>query len=151
MQLINWIKKLYFWAEKIWFGLPLKIRFLLVGGFNTVFSYLLLNLLNFIFSEYLPYSKSIIANIALFLQYVICINLSFITMRYYVFQSHGIWKKEYVRAWCVYLFIYAVNAPIISGLIVIFDWPLWLAQGVYLIISTILTFLLHKYFSFRKQ
>ena len=30
--------KLYLWAENIWFKLPQKLRFLLVGGFNTVFA-----------------------------------------------------------------------------------------------------------------
>ena len=149
-MMIDRTKKLYFWAEKIWFCLPLKTRFLLVGGFNTVFAYILLNLLNLVLSEYLSYSKSVIANIALIIQYAISINLSFITMRYYVFQSHGILIKEYMRACGVYVLIYAINAPIISGLMVMFDWPLWLAQGVYLIISTILTFLLHKYYSFKK-
>ena len=36
---MNTIKKLYLWAEKIWFKIPEKTRFVLVGGFNTVFAY----------------------------------------------------------------------------------------------------------------
>ena len=143
--------KLYFWAEKIWFYIPEKTRFLLVGGFNTVFAYTLLLLLNFVLSEHLPYSKSIVANIALIIQYAFSINFSFLTMRYYVFRSHGVWQKEYVRSCGVYVIIYSINAPIISGLITFLNWPLWMAQGAYLIISTVLTFLLHKHFSFRKE
>lgn len=42
--------KLYRKIENRWFGLPQKIRFLLVGGFNTFLAYLL-----FILS--LPYCK----------------------------------------------------------------------------------------------
>ena len=143
--------KLYFWVEKIWFYIPEKTRFLLVGGFNTLVAYTLLLLLNFVFLEYLPYSKSVVANIALIIQYVISINLSFLTMRYYVFRSHGIWQEEYVRACGVYVIIYSINAPIITSLIEFLNWPLWMAQGTYLIISTILTFLLHKYYSFKNN
>ena len=33
------IIKLYFEIENIWFKLPEKLRYLLVGGFNTVFAY----------------------------------------------------------------------------------------------------------------
>ena len=148
---MNKLVKFYLWAEKIWFCVPEKIRFLLVGGFNTVFAYTLLLVLNFFLSECLAYSKSIVANIALIIQYVISINLSFLTMRYYVFRSHGIWQKEYVKSCCVYVIIYGINAPIITSLIEFLNWPLWMAQGAYLIISTVLTFLLHKYFSFRKE
>ena len=31
--------RLYRWAEQIWFKIPEKFRFLLVGGFNTVVAY----------------------------------------------------------------------------------------------------------------
>ena len=145
--------KLYLWAEKIWFHFPQKIRFLLVGGFNTVFAYLVLNLLNllfgFVFKEVL--SKIVIANMALIIQYIITINVSFITMRYYVFQSHGNWRKEWLKAWSVYIFLYLINAPVLTFMMAILGWSAWVAQGIYLIVSTIITFLLHKYYSFKKD
>lgn len=148
---MNTIKKTYFWAEKIWFSFPQKIRFLLVGGFNTVFAYVLLNIVNFLLLMLeLPYSKETIANVALVIQYVIGVNVSFITMRYYVFQSHGAWVSEYFRAWSVYLLMFVINSPIITWLIKFLNWSLWSAQAVFLAIETILTFILHKYYSFRK-
>ena len=145
--------KLYLWGEKIWFKFPQKMRFLLVGGFNTVFAYFVLNILNIlfglIFNDVL--SKVAIANLALIIQYILTINISFITMRYYVFQSHGNWRKEWLRAWSVYIFLYLINAPILTFMMVVLGWSTWLAQGVYLVFSTIITFLLHKYYSFRKS
>ena len=145
--------KLYLWVEKIWFKFPQKMRFLLVGGFNTVFAYFVLNILNIlfglIFNDVL--SKVAIANLALIIQYILTINISFITMRYYVFQSHGNWRKEWLRAWSVYIFLYLINAPILTFMMVVLGWSTWLAQGVYLVFSTIITFLLHKYYSFRKS
>ena len=144
--------RLYLWAEKIWFRLPQKVRFLLVGGFNTVFAYLVLNLLNVLFGLLLKdFSPITVANIALVVQYAITINVSFITMRYYVFQSHGNWHKEWLKAWSVYIFLYLINAPILTFMMTVLGWSTWLAQGVYLIFSTIITFILHKYYSFRKK
>ena len=148
--MIKSLFKLYFWAESIWFKLPQKLRFLLVGGFNTVFAYGVFFALYWLFDKLNVWqlNKVIITNAALLVQYVITINVSFITMRYYVFQSHGNWKAELVKAWSVYVLIFLINAPTISFLV-------WLgldprvAQAVYLTFSTILTFILHKYYSFR--
>ena len=145
--------KLYLWSEKIWFRFPQKLRFLLVGGFNTVFAYLVLNLLNALFGLCFRgiFPALIIVNIALIMQYILTINVSFLTMRYYVFQSHGNWYREWLKAWSVYIFLYLINAPILTFMMAVLGWSTWFAQGVYLIFSTIITFILHKYYSFRKK
>lgn len=145
------IIKLYLCAENIWFKLPQKLRFLLVGGFNTVFSYAVFFSLYWLFDKLnvWNFDKIIVSNIALLVQYCITINVSFITMRYYVFRSHGNWKVELVKAWSVYISLFLINAPIISFLIWLGLHPL-AAQAIYLIFSTIVTFLLHKYYSFRE-
>ncbi len=150
------IIKLYLWAENIWFRFPEKLRYLLVGGFNTVLAYALLNALDWLFGcvnkKYeLGLVPEAVANVALLLQYVITVNISVLTMRYYVFRSTGNWKKEFAKAWSVYIFLYLINAPIMTLLMVIFGLKTWVAQGIYLIFSTIITFFLHKYFSFRKK
>ncbi|MBR2137187.1 MAG: GtrA family protein [Alphaproteobacteria bacterium] len=154
--MIKLIIKLYKWAENIWFPLPEKLRYLLVGGFNTVFAYSLLNLLDWCFGKInvaagWNFSPEVSANAALIVQYLLTINISVFTMRYYVFQSHGNWKKEFAKAWSVYVFIYLINAPILTLLMVVFGLKTWAAQAIYLIFSTIITFILHKYYSFRKK
>ena len=140
---------LYFSLEKLWFMIPLKIRFLLVGGFNTVFAYVLLNILNYVLLFFIGLSKLNAANLALLLQYIVSINLSFLTMRYYVFQSRGNFYKEWLKACSVYFLMYLTNAPFLSFLIIKLGWNVWLAQSVYLVFSTIFIFLLHKYYSFK--
>jgi putative flippase GtrA len=94
--------KLYFWVENIWFRFPEKIRFLLVGGFNTVLAYSLLNALDWLFGRIneayaLGASPEVVANIALIIQYIITINISVVTMRYYVFHSTGRHRTPYKR------------------------------------------------------
>ena len=153
--MVKTIIKLYMWAENLWFKFPEKLRFLLVGGFNTVLAWSILSGLDWLFlhiNENLGWNfpKIWVANAALIVQYAITINVSFMTMRYYVFRSHGNFWQEWAKAWSVYIFIYFINAPSMSFLMWAFGLAAWQAQGIYLVISTILTFLLHKYYSFRQ-
>ncbi len=135
--------ELYKKIEKIWFKLNQKLRFLLVGGFNTVFAY-------GVFAALFELAK-IPYNPALILQYFITVNISFITMRYYVFQSHGNIKAEYVKAWTVYIGMYFFNAFALNLFVRVLGLYPLIGQAAYLVISTILTYLLHKYFSFREK
>ena len=134
--------ELYFKIEKFWFDkVPEKLRFLLVGGFNTVFAYAVYALLVL----FIPYW------LALPVQYFITINVSVATMRYYVFRSQGNILKEFAKAWSVYLSLLVFNMVGLWVLIDILEVNKFLAQALYLCFSTILTYLLHKYFSFNKK
>ncbi len=136
------IVKSYLFLEKIWFRFNQKIRFILVGGFNTVLAYCLFaGLYQFAGLNY---------NLALITQNIITINVSFLTMRYYVFQSHGIFWREYVKTFSVYIGMYFLNAFVLNLLVIVLKLPPLIAQAVYLTVSTITTYLLHKYFSFRR-
>ncbi len=139
-----YLYRLYFKAEKLWFHIvPEKVRFLLVGGFNTVFAYgvfaFLLQILK------LPYL------LALIVQYFITVNVSIFTMRYYVFESKGNLISEFTKGWSVYIGLFFLNSVGLSFLVEICHIPPVWAQGVYLVFSTVMTYILHKYFSFRKK
>ena len=136
------MKDFYSQTRKLWFHLPQKIRFLLVGGFNTVLAYVLFIL--FIAALRIPYQ------IGLIIQYILTVNISIFTMRYYVFRSHGSLKKEYLKAWNTYLSMLIFNYVFLYFLIDIFNINVLFSQAVYVIISTIITFCLHKYYSFRQ-
>lgn len=129
--------------EDWWFALPQKLRFLLVGGFNTVFAYGVFAFLAGLIG--LPYLT------ALVLQYFITINVSILTMRYYVFQSSGNVLREYGKAWLVYIGMFIFNSAALSFLVEFCRMNELAGQALYLTVSTILTYLLHKYFSFRKK
>lgn len=126
--------------ENWWFGFNQKIRFLLVGGFNTVLAYCVFAILLLIGLPYL---------LALIIQYIITVNVSVLTMRYYVFKSEGDFLKEYCKACSVYVFMFFFNSLVLSFLVEICKMPELWGQALYLTISTILTYIFHKYFSFR--
>lgn len=134
--------RLYHVLENIWFGWPQKLRFLLVGGFNTVFSYGLFVLM--VAAIGIPYKIAIAAG------YIISTNISIFTMRYYVFRSKGSLKKEYARAWGVYLTTMLINYAAMYAMVDLGAINELLAQGIYTVLITVFTYLMHKYFSFTK-
>lgn len=135
--------KIYRYIETVWFQINKKIRFLLVGGFNTLLSYLLFIL--FIEFFKIPYQISLI------IQYLITVNISIVTMRYYVFQSLGKAGFEYFKAWGVYLLMLGFNYVFLLCLIDLMGMNVILSQGIYIIISTIITYLLHQNITFKSK
>lgn len=130
----------YLKIEKLWFDLvEEKIRFVLVGGFNTCLSYILFLL----FEHWIGYK------IGVLITYAIAINVSIFTMRYYVFRATGYILKQYIKAASVYAFMIIANYIFLA---VTIDWlglKAWLAQALFTFISTITTYFLHKKVSFR--
>lgn len=138
------ITKLYGIAEKIWFAkAPEKLRFILVGGFNSLAAYLIFLALYFLFRE--NYGAAIIG------QNAISINISIFTMRHYVFRSRGDLGKEYAKALPIYALMICANYPWLW----IFDEMLGIsapfAQPAFMAASAIGTYVLLKYFSFKKR
>lgn len=158
--MIKKIAELYFKLENIWFSLlPEKIRFLLVGGFNTTTSFLLYYLF-----LYITEGRE---QLSLLLMNVININISVVTMRYYVFRSRNRFWPEYQKAFGSYIVLYFFNIGLLHFFVSIirikenispdsflYDVPNLnkaVAQICCICITTIITFFVHKYFSFRKK
>lgn len=133
---------LYLAVEKIWFKLPQKLRYLLVGGFNTVFGYLLFVLMVSVWRW--NYKTALITG------YIVATNVSIFTMRYYVFRSSGNLKREYARAWSVYFVTMLINYAAMFVMVDVCAVNELAAQAVYTVCITVLTYILHKYFSFSK-
>lgn len=145
--------------ENIWFKLNQKIRFLLVGGFNTALSFLI-----YYGFLYITNGKE---QLSLFLMNVININVSIATMRYYVFQSHGNFYKEYAKAFSSYIVLYFVNIGLLAFFVKVINVQKNLPESSFLqqvpnlnkaiaqlcciCVITVITFFVHKYFSFRQS
>lgn len=144
--------------ENIWFKLNQKIRFILVGGFNTALSFLI-----YYGFLYITEGKE---QLSLFLMNLININVSIATMRYYVFQSKGNFYKEYAKAFSSYIVLYFVNIGLLAFFVKVIriqqalpsdsflqetpNLNKAIAQLCCICIITVITFFVHKYFSFRK-
>lgn len=151
--------KTYKYLENIWFKINQKIRFLLVGGFNTTTSFILYYLF-----LYITQGRE---QISLLLMNIININISIVTMRYYVFQSHGDFKQEYLKAFSSYIVLYFINTGLLAFFVSVIrvqenlspqnilqevpNLDKAVAQLCCIVIITVLTFFVHKYFSFRQK
>ena len=134
------MKKLYLKIEALWFMISQPIRFILVGGFNTVAAFLI-------------FAGAIILNIeypiATIITYALGFNLSIFTMRYCVFQSHKNIIKEYSKALSVYLSCFLINYIFLYVFIDIMQIDPILTQGIFTVFSSLYLYLSHKYFSFK--
>jgi putative flippase GtrA len=126
-----------------------KLRFLVVGGWNTLFSLVSLWLLD----HYVPYDPSslIQKEAVLALNWVICVTHNFFTFKLLVFRTKGNWLREYLRMYVTYSATFLIQSGMILALSTWFGWSLFWANVPTLIIVTIMSYLGHKFFTFRTQ
>jgi putative flippase GtrA len=134
------IKKLL----KIWFKLNEKLRFILIGGYNTVCSYLIFFTLNYFFSTHLHYLA------ILTFSYLISVSNSFFSLRFFVFQSKGNLREEYLKVNLVYFGYFLLNFISLYILKDVLNVEVLVAQLICVITLSIITYFFHKYFSFKK-
>ena len=123
-----------------WFKLNKKLRFLLVGGGNTVFSFLFFT----IGISWLQWNYQVV----LIITYLLSVNFSILSMRSLVFEGKGNLAKEYAKAAFVYLSLLLLNYDFLFLFIDLFAWNEIVAQFLYTLLATISTFVLHNKFSF---
>lgn len=139
-KLIN----LYFIVFRYWMTFPEKLRFLLVGGYNTVVSYLL-------YVGYLWLLNGKFIQIALFLSFITSSVNSYFTQKFYVFNTPHVSFAEYARCVASWAVSYAVNAGLLYVLTRILLLNPYITQGVLALVMAVLNYILLKYFAFRAK
>jgi putative flippase GtrA len=137
-----------------------KLRFLIVGGWNTLFSVVLFNALYFLAGPYLRalagtgggLAQSIAANdynVVFWAGWVLSVPHSTVTMKYLVFRSRGHFGRELLKAYLVYLPAQGVSSVMMWLLVGLAGLHPTLAQLCTIAVATIISYLGHKYFTFR--
>ncbi len=126
-----------------WFKINDKIRFLLVGGYNTVFSFSLFCLLQYLLGSKLHYI------LILFFCHLISVFNSFVNLKYFVFRSDKNFWFEYVKVNIVYAFYFVLNAMLLYLLKDLLGINIYIAQLICIMTLTIASYFSHKYFSFK--
>lgn len=142
---MKYLIKIFWKIWDLWFMLPDKIRFLLVGGFNASVQYLIYACLLYFWSEE-KYQT------ALVLSWVISSFSSFATQKIFVFCTKGKpveWLKEYAKCVSVWGISYFINAIILGMLVNFADMNAYLAQIIAITCTTVTTYILFKYFAFK--
>ncbi|HCU58792.1 MAG TPA: hypothetical protein DIC64_02290 [Alphaproteobacteria bacterium] len=125
-----------------WFSFPQSVRFLLVGGFDTVVAFCSYSLLIYIG---LHYSLTLIVN------YIFSVSVSIFNMRYFVYKSQNTFIKEYSKGWMTYLSTLCINYVFLFFAIDVFHVGAIKAQAVYTVLITIYIYFMHKYFTFSNR
>ena len=119
-----------------------KLRFLLVGIWNTAFSVLLYNALLLVVGHerYL---------VVFWLTWVIAVVQSTATMKYFAFRSKGDFWRQTGRAYFIYLPAQGLSTLLLWLAVTIAHLSPQLAQLITIFVTTIFSYVGHKYFTFR--
>ena len=128
------------------------IRYILVGGFNTVFGYGIFALLNWLTRGLGTYNylyAAILANL-------IAITVAFLGYKWFVFRTRGNYLVEYIRCFGVYgssaligLAGLSILVPIIRRNLHDPEQAPYLAAALLTVVTMAFSFFGHKNFSFR--
>lgn len=118
-------------------------RYLLVGVFNSVFGYAL----SLLVYHFLQRALSIIA-IGIMIN-VVSITVAFLGYKLLVFKTSGNWLHEYLRCYITYGFSAVLGIALIWLFVEQWGWIFWFSQGLIIILSTVISYFMHRHFTFR--
>ncbi|MET3769698.1 putative flippase GtrA [Marisediminicola sp. UYEF4] len=121
-----------------------RTRFIIIGGINTVVAYGLFVAFEAAFGgRYL---------LSLLLSYLVATILAFMLHRRFTFAVTGRASlvADFLRFESVYVMMLSANAVLLPVLVELAGWSSLAAQAAIIIVTTIISYLGHKFFSFRR-
>ncbi len=122
-----------------------RLRYLMAGGFNTLFAYALNLGMYAWLHERLPLVV-ITGGCA-----VLSISVAFLVYKLFVFATRGNWLREYVRCYLVYGGGAVVSIALLSVMVDGWGMSFWLAQAITTVGIVLLSFVMHRRFTFRSH
>ena len=129
----------------LWFKLHQPLRYLIVGGYNTVFAYSIFAVSYYFLQNYLAY------NTILFFTFILSFSFVFFLLRFFVFRSTGSIKKELPKTYLTYIFIYFLNALLLYLFVNVVKVTPYMGQLFCTFIIPCITYFILKHFSFKKS
>lgn len=123
-----------------------RARFVLIGGINTIVGYGLFAAFELIVGRHIGYVGSLYAS------YAIATLLAFYLHRRFTFRasSSGLVLVDFFRFQSVYIVSLIVNTAALPVLVEWVKMNPFIAQAVIVIITTMISYAGHKWFSFRR-
>ena len=128
---------------RFYFGHREQVLYLVIGGWNTLFGYLVWATLQFLLGDYLPYFVVII------MSWPIAVLNAYLGYRYIVFRSHGPVLRELPRFSLVYLVTLLVNLALLPIALRVLPFNIYVIQALFTAVVVVCSYLAHKYYSFR--
>lgn len=134
------VKNLY----NLWCKIDDKIRFVIIGGLNAGISYVIFAILLFILGE--GHLQICIAG-----QWILSSPISYLNQKFFVFCTKGNYIKEYLKCWSTWIVSYILNVIICEILVKFIIKNEYISQLLSIFIVSIVTYVLFKYFAFKKK
>ena len=122
------------------------LRYLLVGGWNMFFGYVAFAALYWCFGGTL--AGDLFVKIA---SAILGITNSFVCHRTFTYRSRGSWWREYLRFYVVYGGQILFGTGVFLVLSTWLGWNGYVVEFAYSVVMTVVTYWIHKHFSFRVQ
>ena len=120
-----------------------RVRYLVVGGWNTVFGVLLFVVLQVLLHDVLPYP------VVLLIAQVIAVLQAHWSQRTLVWRTTGQFWSELTRFSAVYAGSYFANLALLAGLVEICGWQVIPAQIFVSVVVLVATYLVNRAWTFR--
>lgn len=121
-----------------------ELRFLAVGGANTVMAYLIFVGFHALLGDSVPYLVLLVPT------YAVAVPLAFTSLRVLVFGTHGNVWLDFARYCLVQTSGFFLNAAVLALLVGWLSVPVVPAQLIALAILIVVTYFSHALFSFRR-
>lgn len=132
-----------------------KVRYLVVGAWNTLLSWVVFALAIWLFSAPLEaatgWSHATVALVIQWSTWVLMVVNSTVMMKYFAFRSPGHLGKQLVRSYFVYLPAQGISSLVLWVAMTVFGFSALVGQALAVLIATIFSYLGHKYFTFAAQ
>lgn len=124
-----------------WCLIDNKIRFVLIGCINAAISYVIYAIALFVLGD-------IHYQICVALQWGISSIFSYLNQKFFVFCTRGNYVQEYFKCCTTWLVSYLINVLILEVLIKFMN--AYIAQFISIFLVSVVTYVLFKYFAFKK-
>lgn len=121
-----------------------EVRYVVVGGWNTFFGYLVFALLQLTLGHVIGYVAVLV------IAQVIGILSAYLCYRAFVFQVKGNWWLDLVRFSTVYWIVFGFNLVALPLMVSVWGMNVLVAQAIFLVITVIASYFAHNHFSFRR-
>jgi len=122
-----------------------EVRYLIVGGWNTLFGYVVFAVLQIAVGHAIGYMA------VLCIAQVVGILNAYLCYRAFVFRVEGTWWLDLLRFSTVYWIVFGLNVVALPIMVSVLGMNVLVAQALFIIVTVVASYFAHNHFSFRRK
>lgn len=137
--------------NSLWLNHETKVRFILVGIWNTIFSYLVFVTLDYLFNLFFS-PRYVAYMLAAILTNIITVTLAYFLHKHFTFKSKTkgmVAFREYLRFYATYIFTTILSLILLPLFVEYLKLDPKIAAAIIMLLLTVVSFISHSLFSFR--